>query len=387
MDCLYLILAGGPGRRLMPLTEDTPKPLLRFGTRGRVMDFTLGNILASNGGDALAAVNGHAEDIGRYLRVYWSGAFSSAGKNLAVVSPKDRDSLAFHGPAEAVHKALAGLHELPEFVAILPSDLVYKMDYRPLIDFHRDNDKALTVAAFPDDSGPETGHGILGVNKDGVVETMAISPPEGGDTAKRSGASAGNGKGPRLKSAGVYVFDTRELLERLAARAAFPELDLERSIVAEMVVDREVGAFLPETLERDGFIPPRDVDTVESFWSSQMDLLHSRDPSMKFTPLPGQGSMPFAKVELHDEVDNGSTRISKSALSDRAEIGAAIIENSIVAPGVSIEDGAIIKNSVVLDGARVREGVMLDGEVVAPMDDVRPDKPNVLAGAPRNPSA
>ncbi len=367
MDLMYLILAGGRGERLMPLTENMPKPLVRFGSGGSIIDYTLYNCLESNGGNALVLTQYQAEMVERYLSVYWMHPFVSGGTKVEAFDGESSEKGVFTGTADAVYQALQGMKKPPETVVVLAADHVYRMNYRSLVEFHHSHGKCATVGAVRFEPSQAHRFGIMEVGEKGMVERFIEKPA----TLEEAGMQE------PLASMGIYVFTTRHLMRYMEKNQGEDSNDFGKDLLPRMIEDGELMDFKHK--DSKGQTPYwMDVGDLYSYWQAQMDLLDIEDKSLKFNALPGLGRLPFSKREIINKLQEGEKQITRSAIASSASIGKAVIEHSIIGPGTIVKDGAVIKNSILLDGAFVHRGIELEGKVLPPMAEINSEVQNSI---------
>ena len=313
----FYVLAGGEGRRMRPLTNLIPKPLLRFGPSARLMDFALYNSLLSGASEVNVLTQYRSELIERYLEEKWAPNFAEQGGRLSAL-PGVKSPM---GTADALYRALAAEPEASEYLIVLAADQVYRMDYRPLLDFHRAHGRAATVPVL-DERHPLSGRGIY-------VFTRALVLP---------------------------------YLERNSGEAA---RDLDRDVFPQLLADSQARAYpFPVADQAPGFW--RDVDDLVSYWRAQTDLL--KDSAYLFLADP-DASGPEPPLSLrHLAADSFSAErwVHNSLIADTARIGEAMVEDSVIGPGAVIEDGAVVRRSVILDDAVVGKWTELDSALVGP---------------------
>ncbi len=342
-DILYIVSTAGPDTGLEDLTHERCLPLIRMGSRGALMDFVLFNCLASNTGDVAVLDERAPALVDRYLRVFWTPAFNSSAR-MALASAVNGG-----GEVRAAVELLKGLDEMPETVILLHADEIYRMDYRYLADAHKESGAAVTevmIEPFGDGS------------------FISVSPKIG--EAASWAAARANPNRP-YPSMGVRALDPKVLLEWAGDTGAAEGGALFGSFVQSMAAEGR-RATMPSRL---GYY--RKVDSLWSYWRANMELLGHKDPSLKFSPLPGMGRGPFAKREIVRESANGEGWVLNSAVGAGARIDGAFVRNSVIAPGVTVEEGALVKNSVVLDGAVIRRGAGLAGKVAPRLSEVKKD--------------
>jgi len=362
---LYIIAAGERDERLSPLTEYRPKAMLRFGSGGTLMDFSLYNALTSDTGDAVVLTDYLSDMVDGYLRRLWKPAFDAHSKKLLPLHCKRLKKERFEGDGDAVYHALKMLSSfnggVPETVAVLPPDHIYKMDFRHLIKFHHSHGAAITLAATIKGHFEEHGADILSVRNDCRITEFHHSP-QNLDTTVPSVRNP-------LAAMGVYVFQRDTLLKYLERNQAENSHDLSRDILPMMIASEEARAFI--FAKKDGKNEYwRDIRDIHSYWRTHMDILNGQFKELLLSPIPGLYQTPFSANNLVRRAEIGRRRIFNCIVSETARIGNADIEEAIIGPDVLIEDGASIRRSVILDGAVIRKWSTLDGAVVEPLAEV-----------------
>ncbi len=357
---LYLILAGGRGQRLRPLTDYRPKPLVRFGSRGTVIDFTLNNCLASMPGDAIVLTQYFSEMLDKYLRIFWSDLFSHSGRTMQSWSSKKSVNGKYDGTADAVCQLLLALNCAAEYIVVLAADHVYSVDYTEIVDFHISHGKGASVGAVTCDPDQAYRFGIISPGSNNRIHSFHEKPTCLDAIEMQDGRP--------LASMGIYVFTRDVLIEYLRENMAHDSHDLGGDILPAMVCDGQAHAFSfnnPDGTSRYW----QDVGDLRSFWQAHMDLLEGRI-CLQGT-LKSRGKLPFIPSEMISAENNGS-RIYRSLVSKNAHIGNALIEKSVIGPRVTIEDNAVIRNSVILDAAVVKKNASVIKKVVNPFSIVQP---------------
>lgn len=325
---LYLILAEADAPRLRPLTRHCPLPLLRLGPSARLIDFTLYNCLLSGAGEVMVLSPEQSAQMEAHLEQEWRPAFARQGAKLCTFSPEPNGPAAVSGPAALVYQALAGRKDAPELVVLLWADSVYQLDYRPLIEQHRKNGAAGT---------------ILGAG-------FSPEPP---------------GRPAREAELGVYVFTRRQLLAYLEPNHSDPALDFRRDLLRRMAPKLQLHRWTFASAGAGRGYWHR-VQDLAAYYQAQMDLLSpAAYPLYRALPLAGRRP-PLSRSELVRRELGPDRWIYHSLISPRARIGEALIENSVIGPGVVIADGAVVENSVLLDGAVIHRWVELDTALVGP---------------------
>lgn len=358
---LALILAGGKGERLDPLTRERSKPAVPFGARYRIVDFVLSNFVNSGILGIYVLVQYKAQSLIEHLRSGWRTGGIVTSHFITVVPPQMRRGEAWYqGTADAV---LQNLDLIDDFdatlVAVFGADHVYRMDVNQMIAFHRERAADLTIAARPVPLAEATQFGVIAVDADGRVigfqEKPAAPPPMPGNPA-RAYVSLGN-----------YVFTRRALVDiLLAAEARGAADDFGKSILPTLLDTHRVFAYDFQTnavpdikpYEEPGYW--RDVGTVEAYWRAHLDLLGEQpafDLDNREWPI------------LTDAYQGPSARIIGGEI-DNAHVGAgsflkrAIVRNSILGRNVTVNEGAVIEDSVVMDHTSVGKGARLRRVIV-----------------------
>ena len=352
---LFLVMAGGEGKRLRRLAGSLPKPLVRFGSSATLIDFTLYNCLASGAREVVVLTQYQGELIERHLAQEWQSAFAAHGAHLSTLAGAETPAGQFRGTADAVRQALRRHPGVPEHVVVLAADHVYRMDYNSLLSFHRGHGAAATVGTVELEWEKARGLGLVSAMANGRVSGF-LEKPEGLESWILQDRKP-------LSSMGIYAFNRRALLRYLEDE---PEvLDFGLHLLPRLSRDRELYAhrFLgPDG--RPGYW--RDLGTPLSFWQTHMEILNGHGHSFfAADPLPKVG-LPLPPGHLVHKSFCGEQWIYNSLISPSAKIGNALIEDSVIGPDVVIEDGSSIEKSVILDGAVIRKWTELDHALVGP---------------------
>jgi glucose-1-phosphate adenylyltransferase len=359
MKILTLILAGGKGERLYPLTRDRTKPAVPFGGIYRIIDFTLSNCIHSGMKQIFIMTQYRSFSLEKHIQVGWNILSDKLGEFVHVVSAQQRvDELWYQGTADAVFQNLYLLQQFrPDLTLILSGDHIYKMDYRELLSFHLDSGAELTVPTLPQPKEMSRHFGVMEVDSDHRVVSFQEKPLE-----------------PRclpqapeliLASMGVYLFDTRKMVRRLVEDAKSESAhDFGKNIIPEMVEagDRVYAHIFwnPETREARYW---RDVGTLQSYWESHMELLGEKpvfDLHDSHWPIiTHDPPAPPAKILNLSADRKGAEGISNCILSDGCILSPNTLVRSVVSPNVKISKEADVRDSILLDGVTVGEGVRL----------------------------
>jgi glucose-1-phosphate adenylyltransferase len=356
-----MVMAGGKGERLHPLTRDRSKPAVPFAGRYRIVDFVLSNFVNSDVLSLYVLVQYKSQSLIEHIRLSWRTTGIVPDYFVTVVPPQMRFGPAWYrGTADAVLQNLNVVDDFnPDVVAIFGADHVYRMDVNQMLAFHEESGAAVTVAARPIPRRDATAFGVLDVDAHGKVVNFVEKPPEPpsmpGDPERA------------LVSMGNYLFDRQTLVDALLADARrSTDHDFGRSIIPELVPTGRVYGYDFQTNEVPGVKPYeesaywRDVGTIQTYWEAHMDLLGESprfDLDNRYWPIrTGQHPGPAARF-IGGDVDN--VHVGESSLVKRATI-----RNSILGRSVWVNEGAVIEDSIVMDhttvgkGARIRRAII-----------------------------
>lgn len=264
---LTMILAGGQGDRLYPLTRDRTKPAVPLGGIYRIIDFTLSDCLNSNLRKIYILIQYKSDSLNKHLRLGWGIFHEELGEYIVSTPPQFRASNHWYkGTADAIFQNIYTLQEeRPEYVIILAGDNIYKMDYGQVLLFHPDNQADLTVAAVEVDLESAKDFGVMSIDQDYRIvdfkEKPADPPPY---PAKSDNA---------LASMGIYIFNT-DILVRAVSEDARRDTahDFGRDIIPQLIHTHRVFTHpFQDADQRQQYW--RDVGTIDSFWEANMDLI------------------------------------------------------------------------------------------------------------------
>jgi glucose-1-phosphate adenylyltransferase len=238
-ETLAVVLAGGKGSRLEPLTRDRAKPAVPFGGGYRIIDFALSNCLNSGIRKMLVLTQYKAMSLDRHINLGWRHYFCrELGEFIDVVPPQQRiDEHWYQGTADAVYQNIYALEkERPDYVVILAGDHIYKMNYKTMVDFHIGCEADLTVGALPVSIDEARSFGVMEIDRHQRVVGFQEKP----DQPKTI-----PGEERCLASMGIYVFTARFLFEQLCKDATRPDSahDFGRNIIPSIIDSQRVYAF------------------------------------------------------------------------------------------------------------------------------------------------
>lgn len=372
---LAVVLAGGKGSRLEPLTRDRAKPAVPFGGAYRIIDFTLSNCLNSGIRKMLVLTQYKAMSLDRHINLGWRGLLCrELGEFIDVVPPQQRiDEHWYQGTADAVYQNIYVMEkERPDYVVILAGDHIYKMDYASLVDYHIQNQADLTVGALRVPAGESRHFGTIEIDSDQRIHGFA-EKPEVPKTIPGDPAHI-------YASMGIYVFTARFLFEQLCLDATKPgsSHDFGKNIIPSIIDTHRVFAFPFRDENRKQEAYWRDVGTLDAYFAANMDLV-AVDPLLNFYdshwPIRTyHPNFPPPKFVFAEEGPNARRgQALDSIICPGAIISGGQVERSIVGYNARINSFSHIEDSILLDHvdvgrrARIRRAI-IDKGVHIPAD-------------------
>jgi glucose-1-phosphate adenylyltransferase len=369
---LTIILAGGQGERLYPLTKDRSKPSVPFGGNYRIIDFTLSNCFNSGLRRIYVLTQYKSYSLDKHLQRGWNIFNYEAEEFLYRVPPQHRVGTKWYeGTADAVYHNIYLLEkDKPEHVLLLSGDHVYKMDYNDLMQFHLDAGGSFTLAAAVVPREGAHHFGIVEVDESWKVVGYEEKPP--------NPRTIPGDPDHCLVNMGVYLADTECLVKELChdARRTDSHHDFGKDIIPRLVQHGEVYAYPfrdPESLQPRYW---RDIGTLDSFFQAAMDLL-SRTPPLDLydrdwpfrawqPPVP-----PAKSVHSFNETEPQPGILANSIIGGGSIISGARVEKSILHRGVKVNSYAKVSDAILMDGVQVGryaelKGVICDKGVVIP---------------------
>ncbi|MEZ6131776.1 MAG: glucose-1-phosphate adenylyltransferase [Planctomycetaceae bacterium] len=371
-DVITLVLAGGIGRRLFPLTSDRAKPAVPFGGQYRIIDFALSNCLHSGLRRVLVLPQYKSHSLMKHLRDGWSVFNPSLGEYITPVPPQMRTNDSWYqGTADAIYQNLYLLERSgAKSVVVLSGDHIYRMDYAEMLHCHRFSEADATVACMPVDLKQASGFGIVSVN-----ESMRIV--EFNEKPKVARPMPGQ-PDQALASMGIYVFSCELLIEALRAdhADATSTHDFGHDILPKLIQSHDVAAYQFGTevgrVTVDRYW--RDVGTIDSYFEANMDLLKPVPPldlyQRNWRIRTATTNSPPART-CSGPCDT-EPRLINSIISPGAIVSGGIVINSVLSPDVTIHSGAQVVDSILFDrvtvgaGARVSRCIIEKDVVVPP---------------------
>lgn len=368
MKILAMVLAGGQGSRLYPLTAERSKPAVPFGSRYRVADFVLSNLVNSHIRSIYLLVQYKSQSLIEHIDKAWGHAHAFPDQFVTVVPPQMRAGQEwFQGTADAVFQNINLIRRhAPDLVAVFGADHIYRMDVRQMADFHRQHAAHVSVAAIPVPLNIAGGFGIVDTEADGRIrgflEKPGAPPPLPGDATRAYG------------SMGNYLFDTDVLIEALREAKHRGETDFGRDILPRLTASRRVFAYdfaanrIPGIRDYEEHGYWRDIGTIDAYYAANRDVLGAEarfnlfNPQWLINSSNYQGPSP--------RIVSGF--IEDSAIGAGSLIKGAHIRNSILRREVIVEEDVDIADSIVMDYAVIRRGTRLKRVIVDRYNEIAP---------------
>jgi glucose-1-phosphate adenylyltransferase len=346
-DTLGVLLAGGAGERLFPLTRDRAKPAVPFGGHYRIIDITLSNCINSDLRRVYILTQYKALSLNRHIREGWTGIVAQElGEFIEILPPMQRVSANWYmGTADAVYQNIYSIgSEQPKHVLILSGDHIYKMDYGKMLKHHEDSGADVTLATLPIDPADVSRFGVVEVSRTGEVVGFLEKPKE---THLRSPFN------PTMVDAsmGIYLFNTDVLLPALMKDAEDPtsKHDFGHNILPGILGKYKMCAYNFVDENKQQALYWRDVGTLEAYYDANMDVA-------SVSPI----------FNLYDANWPMRTRVrqyppAKFVFGEPGRTGMAV--NSVLSAGC-IVSGAQVRNSVLSQDVRVNSYSEVEGSIM-----------------------
>lgn len=367
---LSIVLAGGEGKRLMPLTQDRAKPAVPFGGIYRLIDFALSNIVNSGYLKVIVLTQYKSHSLDRHITKTWQMSNLLGNYVAPVPAQQRRGKNWFLGSADAIYQSLNVLDdERPDIVLVTGADNIYRMDFSQMVQQHIDSGFDLTIAGIrqPLDLAPS--FGVIDVDDDNLLKVSRfLEKPK--DT---TGLGLPDSPDEFLASMGNYVFSTEALYKALMEDAAEDESnhDMGGNIVPSFVEQGNCGVYdftfndVPGAKERDKKYW-RDVGTIDAFYDANMDLI-SVEPVFnlyndRWPLLTGYTGLPPAKFVYghHERLGHALDSI----ISPGVIISGGEVIGSVLSPGVRVNSWASVRQSVVFDGVQVMRNATIVNAII-----------------------
>jgi glucose-1-phosphate adenylyltransferase len=351
-DILVILLAGGAGERLYPLTKERAKPAVYFGGPYRIIDFTLSNCINSGLRRIFIATQYKSLSLNRHIRMGWNIVSEELGEFIEILPPQKRVGEHWYlGTADAVYQNLYSIvSEAPSHIIVLSGDHVYKMDYSKMLRFHIDRRADATLAAIEVPLADGRRFGIVGVNEEdrvvGFQEKPAKPVPFPGS------------RDMALASMGVYIFRADVLIRALAEDAMRhdSEHDFGKNIIPSMIQTAPVYCYRFYDENKKAAKYWRDIGTLDAYYEASMDLCQVSPEFNLYDPewplRTYQPQAPPAKFVFAEQGQRCGQALD-SVIASGCIISGSSIRGSVLCPNVRVHSFCDIEQSILMPGVRV----------------------------------
>lgn len=363
-DVLTMILAGGVGSRLHPLTADRAKPAVPFGGQYRIIDFALSNCLHSGLRRILVLPQYKSHSLMKHLRDGWSVFNPALDEYITPVPPQMRTNDSWYqGTADAIYQNLYLLERSgAKHVVVLSGDHIYRMDYAEMLEFHRFMEADVTVACLPVSLRDARQFGVMGIDRSLRIKSFSEKP--------RTPQPMPGAPDRALASMGVYVFSIDVLIDALLGdhSDSSSSHDFGHDILPDLIHRHEVVAYQfgsdKGRVSADCYW--RDVGTIDAYYESNMDLLLGEPPLDLYQPnwqiRTANGQSPPART------CNGPAgtepKLVNSIISAGSVVSGGTVIDSVLSPCVTVSEAARVADSILFEGVTVGEGAHLSRCIV-----------------------
>jgi len=356
-EILSMVMAGGRGERLYPLTLERTKPSVPFGGKYRIIDFALSNLVNSGIYAIYVLVQYKSQSLIEHVRTTWSKGAVLPKHFVTVVPPQMRKKQEWYrGTADSIYQNINLIYDFkPRIVAIFAGDHVYRMNIREMIDYHIRKKAHLTISVIPVEGRQASEFGVVGIDEHCRVTRFEEKPAV--SKHKTVFASMGN-----------YVFDTDFLINVLEEDAQRDTgRDFGKDIIPHLI-KKHARAYaydfsknkIPSLKKHEAGYYWRDVGTIASYWQAHMDLL-GREPRLELDnahwPIYASNLDSPPAYSIGSEIEN-------SLVCEGSKIYDAKIKNSIIGRSVKIEPGSLIEDSIVMDFAHIHRSSRIRRAIV-----------------------
>ncbi|HEX3930897.1 MAG TPA: glucose-1-phosphate adenylyltransferase [Nocardioides sp.] len=365
---LAIVLAGGEGKRLMPLTADRAKPAVPFAGIYRLIDFALSNVVNSGYLRVVVLTQYKSHSLDRHVSSTWRMSTLLGNYVTPVPAQQRRGPHWYLGSADAIYQSLNLINDdKPDIVVVVGADHVYRMDFAQMVAQHVDRGASCTVAAIRQP--------IELADQFGVIDVRPEDPHSIRDFLEKPKAPEGLPDSPDevLASMGNYVFDASALVEAVTRDSDMQgsKHDMGGDIVPAFVRREEAAVYdfkdneVPGATDRDrGYW--RDVGTMRSYYDAHMDVV---SPLPVFNLYNGHWPIytdygPQPPVKLAKGADGSAPAAEEALLSPGVVVSGGEVRRSVLSPAVRVEQGAVVEDSVLMDAVLVGPGAVVRNTII-----------------------
>ncbi len=353
MSILAMILAGGKGERLHPLTIHRAKPAVPFGGIYRIIDFALSNCINSGIRKIAVLPQYKSLSLDKHLRLAWNLFSGELNEYIISVPPQQRvGDKWYQGTADAIYQNIYMIEkDAPDHLLVLAGDHIYKMDYSEMFRFHKERQADATVAAIEIPRKNADGFGIVEVNDEGRIVGFEEKPRDPKHIPGRPDLT--------FASMGIYLFNTSTLLEHLKSDALQETAhDFGKNIIPQMMKSAKVYAYNFKDENKKEAKYWRDVGTIDAYWEANTDLV-SVDPQLNLYdsawPIRTyQAQNPPAKFVFAQEKKGGRLGIAlDSIVAHGCIVSGGRVQNSVLSPNVRVNSYSEVYDSILMENVEI----------------------------------
>ncbi|OGW41754.1 MAG: glucose-1-phosphate adenylyltransferase [Nitrospirae bacterium GWD2_57_9] len=354
-NTIAMVLAGGKGERLSPITHGRPKPAVPFGGKYKIIDFVLSNLFNSGIRRAYILTQYQAYSLSKHIKDSW-GKWTGLGEFYDTISPEvtNISEQWYRGTADAIYHNLRFIESSgAEYVVIFGGDHIYKMDISQMLLYHRMNKADVTIAALEVSQHDASRFGVLCVDEDLKVTCFQEKPKEPPRIPGRNACFA---------SMGNYIFSTAKLIDILKKGIRLHEdLDFGKHVIPMMLEQKDkvfAYSFFDNSIpgmepEERGYW--KDVGTLDSYYEANMDLIsvspHLNLYNYSWPILTNQGNLPPAKTVFDDEGRRGLN--IDSLVCGGCITSGSTVRRSILGPSCKVHSYALVEDSILFENVRI----------------------------------
>lgn len=363
-DTISVVLAGGVGSRLAPLTHDRAKPAVPFGGQYRIIDFTLSNCLHSGLRRVLVLTQYKSHSLQKHLRDAWSIFSPELGEYITAVPPQLRTGDSWYaGTADAIYQNLFMLKRSgAKFVVVLSGDHIYRMDYSSMLTTHRDSSADVTIGCMEVGLKEAQSFGVMSTDINHRIVSFAEKPLQPLPVQHKPDRA--------LVSMGIYVFSIDVLCREVERDAADSRSshDFGKDVLPGMIKTHRVfGHRFGDGQTCQAMANYwRDVGTIDAYYQANMDLLKDNPPLDLYSecwPIR-KYDRPAPPVRVDRDTFGVPGTIRDSMISHGVVVSGGSVRRSILSTNVRVASGATVDDSILFDDVRVGEGVQLRNCIV-----------------------
>ena len=367
-NVLAIVMAGGEGSRLHPLTDERCKPAVPFNGKHRIVDFVLSNLVNSEIYSIYLLVQYKSQSLIEHIRSSWTMTRFIPQHFVTVVPPQMRNGPEwFQGTADSVYQNIHLIESFqPDIVAVFGADHIYRMDVRQMVDFHRDSKAHVSVATLPVPLSQCNQFGIVEIDANHRIANFVEKPK---NTRPMPGSST-----HALASMGNYLFDADVLLDALKKAHATGHSDFGRDILPTMLQSHRLMAYdftaneIPGTASYEEHAYWRDVGTIDAYFDAHFDTLGAT-PRFRMTnrEWPIYASPDQAESA---QIENGV--IHRSVVGSGSIVDGATLNHAMLRRSVLVERDATLEHCIVMERSRIGQGAHVRRAIIDQDNDVPP---------------